>query len=141
MSCTHLLTRKYKRTSAKYGLPGESLAAIGGLVNPGETPSAAAERELAEEVGLRAGQMIALGAYRTDVNRGGGFVHAFLALDCVPTSKLASHDDLERQTLVRLTEEELLTRTLANEVLEVKWTATFLLGLQKLQSPQRLHGN
>ena len=47
----------------KYGLKEPKYAAIGGLYNPGDTPDGCAKRELLEETGLQAQEMVNLGAY------------------------------------------------------------------------------
>ena len=57
---------------SKYGLEKPAYALIGGLFNNGETPIQCAERELLEETGLEAEELINLGKYRVQVNRGGG---------------------------------------------------------------------
>jgi hypothetical protein len=54
----------------KYGLEKKYLAVIGGLFNKGETAEECARRELLEETGLEAEQLVNLGAYRVQVNRG-----------------------------------------------------------------------
>src|SRR5574338_1335661 len=50
----------------KYGLDGESLAPMGGYIEPGEQPLAAAVRELREETGCEARQWIDLGRFLVD---------------------------------------------------------------------------
>ena len=67
----------------KYGLLEPKLALVGGLFEEGDTPEGCAHRELLEETGLQAEQMISLGSYRVQVNRGGGMLHAFYAKNCV----------------------------------------------------------
>ena len=57
---------------SKYGLEKPAYALIGGLFNTDETPIQCAERELLEETGLEAEELINLGKYRVQVNRGGG---------------------------------------------------------------------
>jgi ADP-ribose pyrophosphatase len=64
----------------KYAVEGEVLATIGGYLEPGEEPLAAAKRELLEETGYEASEWIALGQYCVDANRGAGTAHYFLAL-------------------------------------------------------------
>lgn len=54
----------------KYGLDKKYLAVIGGLFNKGETAEECARRELLEETGLEPEQLVNLGAYRVQVNRG-----------------------------------------------------------------------
>jgi hypothetical protein len=60
---------------SKYALDGKtSLAIIGGIIEPGEEPEHAARREVNEEMGLNCQNFHFLGRYRTDVNRGMGWV-------------------------------------------------------------------
>jgi ADP-ribose pyrophosphatase len=64
-----LLVREYK-----YGIGREATEAIGGGINKGETPLAAAKRELLEEVGVEAKEWIELGSidpFTTVVNSPG----------------------------------------------------------------------
>ena len=88
----------------KYGLRGSGLAVVGGFMEEGETPRAAAVRELNEGMGLEIGHLVDLGTFRVDVNRGEGEVTSFLAVNChIAATKLAS-DDLETQAVVRLSQ-------------------------------------
>lgn len=48
----------------------EYYALIGGLFNKGESASECALRELTEETGLEPEELINLGSYRVQVNRG-----------------------------------------------------------------------
>ena len=115
----------------KYGLEKEYLAVVGGLFNIGETAEECARRELLEETGLVAGELVDLGRYRVQVNRGGGILHAYLARNCVPEGrkKHALSDDYEKQVIVKYTKEELLQRVLRGEVGEAQWVAATALGL------------
>ena len=47
----------------KYAVGGESFAAIGGFIEPGESPEVAARRELLEETGFEASHWAALGEF------------------------------------------------------------------------------
>eukprot|EP01045_Picozoa_sp_COSAG04_P007345 COSAG04_NODE_382_length_15412_cov_4.959992_7_plen_236_part_00 len=127
---------------SKYGLAGTSLAPTGGFINEGESPLEAAVRELNEELGLRSDSWHPLGAYRTAVNRGGGTLHSFLALDAVPVAPGTRQvsDDAERQDKVELSQEELLEAVLAGAFVEVKWTATVALSLLRLPSSRDRQG-
>ena len=56
---------------SKYALDGrQSLAIVGGIIEPGEEPEYAARREVNEEMGLTCEIFYPLGRWRTDVNRG-----------------------------------------------------------------------
>ena len=85
----------------KYALGGAStLAPVGGFIEDGEAPAAAARRELLEELGLHARRLRSLGSFVTSANRGGGRVHAFFADMATPASNgqaRARAGDHERQ--------------------------------------------
>jgi len=59
----------------------------------GEPPELTAARELAEEVGLRAGSMVALGGFYNSVGFSDEYIHLFLATDLSPVS--TDHDGPE----------------------------------------------
>jgi ADP-ribose pyrophosphatase len=127
---------------AKYA-SGNTLAPVGGFIEDGESPAAAAKRELHEELGLRTAHLTPLGSFLGSANRGSGRVFAFFADLCVPSSssskpskpspipspRRAGHADLEGQHAVRLTRAELQEVLLAGHFKEAKWTATVALAL------------
>ena len=126
----------------KYAYEGESYAIVGGIIEPGEDSMAAAKREVLEEMDLRCNRLILLGRYRTDVNRGMGWVHSYVAMDCV-----ASNDeqtafkndnevgaaDSEMQDRLSMTLEELRERVQNGMFIEVQWSNTVA---QALLSPE-----
>jgi len=118
-------------TQRKYGLKENKLAVIGGLCNfDKETAEVCAARELLEETGLEASELINLGAYRVQVNRGGGILYAFLAKNSVKSSKAHDRDgEYEKQTTRKMTSKELISAALAGEVGEAQWVAAVALGL------------
>lgn len=61
-----------------------------GGVHAGETPEIAAQRELAEEAGYRAGRLIPLGAYDTSKSSIDETAHLYIGEDLVPA--VASND-------------------------------------------------
>src|SRR6266540_578462 len=65
----------------KYAIHGTSLAPVGGMVEPNETPLDAAKRELLEEMGCQSEDWVNLGSYILDPNRGIATMHLFLALN------------------------------------------------------------
>lgn len=115
----------------KYGLEKDALAVIGGLFNIGEGAIECAQRELMEETGLAAEQMVNLGKYRVQVNRGGGYLHVFFARNCVPSDeyKPKPGEDYEKQNPVRLTRAEMLKAVMNGEFGEAQWVATAALGI------------
>jgi 8-oxo-dGTP pyrophosphatase MutT (NUDIX family) len=66
----------------RHGSREVTLEIPGGLVDPGESPSAAAARELLEETGYRAGRLEALGSLNPNPALFGNRVHMQVALDC-----------------------------------------------------------
>jgi ADP-ribose pyrophosphatase len=115
----------------KYSIPGETLAIVGGYLEPGEDPLAAAKRELQEETGYASEHWTSLGAYPVDGNRGCGTAHFFLALDAAFTTRTPS-DDLEEQELLLLSESELRQAWIEGQFKLLPWAAIIGLALQHL---------
>ena len=115
----------------KYAVEGEVLATIGGYLEPGEEPLAAAKRELLEETGYEASEWIALGQYRVDANRGVGTAHYFLALHARHVADRDA-DDLEEQHLLHLTRAELETALDTGQFKALPWVAIVALALRRL---------
>lgn len=72
----------------------------GGLVDPGESPEAAAARELIEETGYRAGRLASLGSLNPNPALFGNRCHMQVALDCVAAA--AIQNSATEQTQVEL---------------------------------------
>lgn len=72
----------------RHGSRQVTLEIPGGLVDPGESPEAAAARELLEETGYRAGRLEALGSVNPNPALFGNRVHMQLALDCEPAGPI-----------------------------------------------------
>ncbi len=65
----------------RHGLDGFTIETPGGLVDPGETPMEAAGRELLEETGYRAAEIVPLGAVNPNPALFGNRLHTFLGRD------------------------------------------------------------
>ena len=115
----------------KYGFRGSKLAIVGGLFNTGDTPDQCAERELLEETGLEAGELIPLGSYRVQANRGGGILHGYLAKDCVLSAKNAGNfeNDYEHMEVHKLTRDELQEKLMQHKFGEAQHAGIVALAL------------
>jgi ADP-ribose pyrophosphatase YjhB (NUDIX family) len=114
----------------KYGLEKQYYATIGGLFNAGENGEQCALRELLEETGLEPENLIDLGKYRVQVNRGGGILYAYLARNCVVSKhRKKKSDDYESQEQRKVTKQELINIALKGLIGEAQWAATVALAL------------
>ena len=136
---TGLFVLMKESDDSRYGLTRGSLSSASGQIEPGESPMAAAKRELEEELGLRSSAWTSYGGYRVNVNRGGGHAYFFFADDCeeIPAGERKHADahpivrhsgfgdtdgeDLQRFTIVRKSKEELRNSFLAGEFRETSW--------------------
>ena len=116
----------------KYAIDGTSLAPVGGYLEPGEEPLAAAKRELLEETGYVASDWVSLGHFPVDGNRGAGVAHLFLA--CGARREAEAHpDDLEEQRLLCLSRSELEAGLASGEFKLLPWAAAVALALRYLE--------
>lgn len=115
----------------KYGVSGESLAPVGGYLEPGEDPLPAAQRELLEETGYQADRWLSLGSYVVDGNRGAGTAHLFLALDARRVAA-PDADDLEEQELLLLSRTEVEQALAHGEFKVLAWGAVMSLALMQM---------
>jgi 8-oxo-dGTP pyrophosphatase MutT (NUDIX family) len=113
----------------KYGIDGTSLAPVGGFMEPGEAPLAAAQRELLEETGYEGSEWIPLGSYRVDANRGAGTAYFFLAQSVHRVTE-AEPDDLEEQELLTLTRGEMEAALIDGQFKVLPWAAIVALALR-----------
>jgi len=124
----------------KYAVAGTSLAVVGGYLEPGEDPLAAAQREVLEETGYAASAWHSLGRYAVDGNRGAGTAHLFLATGGRKVAEIDA-DDLEEQEVLLLSQAEVKAALLAGEFKVVPWAAAVglalvMLGEESAQPPQ-----
>ncbi len=113
----------------KYAVEGTSLAPVGGYLEPGEEPLAAAQRELLEETGYESPEWISLGTFVSDGNHGAGKAHLFLARHAHKVTDPIA-DDLEEQQLLRLTKPQLDEALEGGEFKVLGWTAGVALALR-----------
>jgi ADP-ribose pyrophosphatase len=115
----------------KYGVEGTTLGIVGGFVEEGEEPIAAARRELLEETGYGSADWIPLGSYRVDPNRGVAMGHLYLARQARHVSP-RNADDLEEQDLLLLTRSEMETALAGGEFRVLAWAASIAFALRHL---------
>jgi ADP-ribose pyrophosphatase len=113
----------------KYAIEGTTLAPVGGYLEPGEDPLAAAKRELLEETGYQAGEWVDLGRYAVDGNRGAGTAYLYLALDARRVSE-PDADDLEEQALLLLSRAQVEAALDDGAFKVAAWTAVVALALR-----------
>jgi ADP-ribose pyrophosphatase len=115
----------------KYAIDGTSLAPVGGYLEPGEDPLAAAQRELLEETGYEAPDWVSLGSYPVDGNRGLGIAHLYLARGARRV-RAPDADDLEEQELLTLSRQE-VEQALDNGAFKLlPWVTAVALALRRM---------
>jgi ADP-ribose pyrophosphatase len=112
----------------KYSVSGTTLAPVGGYIEPGEDPLAAAKRELMEETGYAANHWEGMGIFTVDGNRGNGRAHFFLAREAHPLREPNS-DDLEEQHLLKLSRSEVEAAVQRGAFKVLPWQALMALSL------------
>jgi ADP-ribose pyrophosphatase len=112
----------------KYAVAGTTLALVGGYLEPGEAPLAAAQRELREETGCQASEWISLGRYAVDGNRGAGVAHFFLARGARRAGPTKA-DDLEEQQPLSLGRAEVEQALMDGAFKGLGWAAALALAL------------
>ena len=117
----------------KYSVEGVTLAPVGGYIDPGEEPLAAAKLELMEETGYEAADWTHMGTFAVDGNRGAGTAHLFLARGARRIADVES-DDVEDQELLLLDRDELEAALDAGEFKVLAWAANVALALRHIDA-------
>jgi len=115
----------------KYGIEGTTLGIVGGFVEEGEDPFAAAQRELLEETGYESTDWVPLGSYRVDPNRGVAMGHLYLARQACHVTQ-PNADDLEEQEMIFLTRSEMENALAQGEFKVLAWAASVAFALRHL---------
>jgi ADP-ribose pyrophosphatase len=121
-----VLLRSYKR-----GPDAIDLQPPAGMIEPGEPPQAAAERELREETGYAASAWTHLGKFVLGGNLGAGWAHLFLAHGCRAIAEPAS-GDLEDQEIVLLPIEDARSQWRGGEFRQLGSVAALGLAFDRL---------
>lgn len=98
----------------------------GGRINEGETPDAAAARELLEETGYEATRLTALGRYVTQANQRCQTAHFYRAWGC-RLRQLPASGDLEHQEVVPITREAAFAAAQAGDFAVIEHVAILAL--------------
>ncbi len=115
----------------KYAVHEPMLALVGGYIEPGETPQAAAQRELREETGYTSDEWHSLGEYVVDPNRGVATGYLFMARHARKQFLIQS-DDLEEQEMLLLSRDEVENAINNGQFKVLAWAAAVALALRKL---------
>ena len=115
----------------KYGVEGTTVGVVGGYIDEGEEPLAAAQRELREETGYESNDWLSLGSYLVDPNRGIATGHLFLAQHARYVTPRDA-DDLEEQELLLLTREEIENVLKKGEIKVLAWAAAVAFALRQI---------
>jgi ADP-ribose pyrophosphatase len=115
----------------KYAVADPMLALVGGYIETGEAPLAAAQRELREETGYITDEWINLGAYVVDPNRGCATGNLFLARHARQVYAIDS-DDLEEQEILLMSRDELESALNRGEFKILAWAAAVAFALRHI---------
>ena len=120
-----LLVRQYR-----YPISQDLLEAPAGGIDPGEAPEQAAQRELQEEIGYRAGRLDSLGEFWTAPGFCTEYMYAYLARDLSPSSLAPDEDEeivVERHSL-----DSIRAMIRDGRIVDAKTIAAFWMALDRM---------
>ena len=120
-----LLVRQYR-----YPIAQDLLEAPAGGIDAGEDPEEAAQRELQEEIGFRAGNLESLGGFWTAPGFCTEFMYAFLAMDLSPS--VLEADDDEAITVERHDLDSIRAMIGDGRIVDAKTIAAYWMALDRL---------
>jgi len=115
----------------RHGVGGKTRMFPGGVIETGETPLVAANRELLEETGYCGGHWISLGKFAALSNYGGCKVHMFKAVNVERTQRVNS-DDLEDSSVELIDRLNLIKKVTAGEFKSIGSLAIITLGCNEI---------
>jgi ADP-ribose pyrophosphatase len=107
----------------------ELLELPAGTLNPGEQPALAANRELQEEIGMRAGRLEELASFYLAPGYSSELMHVYLAQDLTP-SQLAPDAD-EFLSIEKIPASQVMGLVMRGELHDAKSLATLLLAARR----------
>ena len=119
----------------KYAVEGTTLAPVGGMLEPEETPLSAAKRELLEETGFASSDWVNFGGYILDPNRGVATIYLFLAMNAWKEADPIK-DDLEDQVLIFLNRDEIEAAYKSGAFKILSWSAVVAMSLNYLSTSE-----
>jgi ADP-ribose pyrophosphatase len=121
-----MLVRQYRLAAN-----GILLEIPAGVMDPGESPEQAAQRELAEEIGMRAGRLTSIGGFFVSPGISTEFIQLYLGEALSPSE--ASADEDEDIVVTRLSLASALDLVASGEICDAK-TITGLLLVARLRA-------
>ena len=115
----------------KHGPKRYSLAFPAGIVPDGEAPIATCRRELLEETGYSASELVELGTFVDSGNQEGSTGHYFVATGCKP-QQAADSGDLETMNLRLMSWDEIDAAFRAGDIIITHHVAAWLLARRVL---------
>lgn len=118
-----LMVRGYRHGPRKV-----CLSVPGGLIEPGESPLKAAQRELLEETGYEAREWLMLGTFTVDSNRQGGTAHLFLAKNVIQV-EIRDENDAEELQIELMSAHQVLESIRKNDIATLGTVSAVALAL------------